>query len=408
MPRTLPWLIGSGTKAEDAKSSPRRREAKHEKGSDHSAEETPKASKSTSRKEKRDFFRSWFDKDDIYMMVEDEFYAMAQTFTKHLHYAEYVKRKEAKLQNAAAIKDLARPTDGVTPRSEETKRKDAAAALSARQRAGLEKMGGKRPQLDSDKEEDDTDEDDGLAGTSLGYLMTSPRKARSLVGMQGVKSSTRAAAGFAQASGSKRQKTNPDAHTRSSLKAEIEADDHAAGATATEDDDLDVQITKTSTRPTEKKHSIGSDANSPVLRTSSSTPQYAANDDKGKRPVRIIHRTPPLGRSRRKVFFDDFDELPEPSNPNPSAHGRLKSHTANNTKDPNESATIPNLLEISIGDMLRNVQRSEVGFNIFVKAKSSLMARRRAHEFNAQPPDMLLDLVPCGRLSLNSLDCVLL
>ncbi|KAJ8197719.1 hypothetical protein LV164_001798 [Aspergillus fumigatus] len=203
MPRTLPWLIG-GAKAEDAKSSTRRREVKHQKGSDHRAEETSKASKSTSRGEKRDFLRSspspptspiqrcpseeylieGFDNDDIYMMVEDEFYAMAQTFTKHLHYAEYVKRKkEAKLQNAAAIKDLARPTDGVTPRSEETKRKEAAATLSARQRAGMEKMGGTRPQLDSDKEEDDTNEDDGLAGTSLQYLMTSPRKARSLVGV---------------------------------------------------------------------------------------------------------------------------------------------------------------------------------------------------------------------------------
>ena len=271
-------------------------------------------------------------------MVEDEFYAMAQTFTKHLHYAEYVKRKkEAKLQNAAAIRNLARPTDGVTPKSEEMKRTEAAAALSARQRAGLEKMGGKRPQLDSDKEEDDTDEDDGLAATSLGYLMTSPRKARSLVGMQGVKSSTRAAAGFAQTSGVKRQQTNPDAHIHSSPQTEVEADDHAVDATATEDDDLDVQITKTSTRPTAKKRSIESDPSSPVLRTSSSTPQYTDNDGKGKRAVRVIHRTPPLGRSRRKVFIDDFDELPEPSNQNPSAHGRLKSHTANNTKDPNES-----------------------------------------------------------------------
>ncbi|KAF7168299.1 hypothetical protein CNMCM5623_001320 [Aspergillus felis] len=357
MPRTLPWLTGSGTRAEDAKSSPRRREVKHEKGSDHGAEETPKAYKSTSRGDKRDFFRSspspptspiqgcpseeylieGFDKDDIYMMVEDEFYAMAQTFTQHLHYAEYVKRKkEAKQQNAAAIKDLARPTDGITPKSEEMKRKEAAAVLSARQKAGLEKIGAKRPQLDSDKEEDDTDEDDGLAGTSLGYLMTSPRKARSLVGMQGVKSSTRAAAGFAQASGSKRQKTNPDAHIHSSRRTEVEGDDHAADATATEDDDLDVQITKTFTRPTAKKHSIGSDLSSPVLRTSSSTPQNTDNDDKGKRPVRVIHRTPPLGGSRKKVFFDDFDELPEPSNPNTPAHSRLKSHTANNTKEPNE------------------------------------------------------------------------
>lgn len=265
-------------------------------------------------------------------MVEDEFYAMAQTFTQHLHYAEYLKRKkEAKLHNLAAIKDLDRPTDGTTSKSEETKRKQAAAALSARQRAGLEEIEGKRPQLDSDREEDDTEDDEGLAGTSLGYLMTSPRKARSLVGMQGIKSSTRAAAGFAQASGAKRQKTNIDAHAHSLSNSEVEGDDHASDATATEDDDLDVQISKTATRPTAKKPPIGTDPNSPVLRTSLSTPQHTDNDDKGKRPVRVVHRTHPLGRSRKKAFFDDFDELPEPSS------ASLKSHTANNTKDPKES-----------------------------------------------------------------------
>ncbi|RHZ47163.1 uncharacterized protein CDV56_100542 [Aspergillus thermomutatus] len=359
MPRTLPWLTGSGSEVRDAKSSPRRREVKHEKDSDHGAEETPKASKSTSRGEKRDFLRSspspptspiqrcpseeylieGFDQDDIYMMVEDEFYAMAQTFTQHLHYAEYVKRKkEAKLQNAAAIQDLARPTDGITPKSEEMRRKEAAAALSARQKAGLEKIERKRPQLDSDREEDDTEEDEELTGTSLGYLMTSPRKARSLVGMQSIKSSTRAAAGFAQASGVKRQQTHFDEHIHSSPKAEVEGDDHAADATATEDDDLDVQITKTPTRPTAKRPSIGSNLNLPVSRTSSSTPQSTDNDDKGKRPGGIIHRTQPLGRSRKRVFFDDFDELPEPSNQSTPAHDRLKSHTANNTsKDSNKS-----------------------------------------------------------------------
>ncbi|RHZ60258.1 hypothetical protein CDV55_104622 [Aspergillus turcosus] len=352
MPRTLPWLTGSGSKAGDATSSPRRREVKHEKDSDDGVEKTPKTSESTPRADKRDFLRSspsppptpiqrcpseeylieGFDNDDIYMMVEDEFYAMAQTFTQHLHYAEYLKRKkEAKLHNLAAINDLDRPTDGTTPKSEETKRKEVAAVLSTRQKAGLEKIEGKRPQLDSDREEDDTDEDDGLVGTSLGYLMTSPRKARSLVGMQSIKSSTRAAAGFAQASGAKRQKTNIDAHAHSSSNSEVEGDDHASDATATEDDDLDVQITKTSPRRTAKKPPIGSDLSSPILRTSSSTPQYTDNDDKGKRPVRVIHRTQPSDRSRKKVFFDDFDELPEPSN------ASLKSHTANNTKDPNES-----------------------------------------------------------------------
>lgn len=57
---------------------------------------------------------------------------MAQTFTQHLHYAEYLKhRKEVKLHNLAAIKDLDRPTDCITLKSKELKRKEAAAALSA-------------------------------------------------------------------------------------------------------------------------------------------------------------------------------------------------------------------------------------------------------------------------------------
>lgn len=136
------------------------------------------------------------------MMVEDEFYAVAQTFTQHMHYAEYIRRtKEAKVQNAARIQDIARPTDGVTPMSEDRRKRKEAEVLAERQKEGLGQLqdenGG-----DAEKagvlEEDVLLQDDSLAGTSLYDLMMSPRKVRSLVGSRGIKSTTRAAAGYAQ------------------------------------------------------------------------------------------------------------------------------------------------------------------------------------------------------------------
>ena len=94
-------------------------------------------------------------------MVEDEFYAVAQRFTQHLHYAEYVRRtKEVKSQNAARIRDIARPTDGITPMSEETKKKKEAEALAARQKAGLEQVQETTGQGEGN---DDNDDDDWCA-----------------------------------------------------------------------------------------------------------------------------------------------------------------------------------------------------------------------------------------------------
>ncbi|KAI6783445.1 uncharacterized protein J7T54_004472 [Emericellopsis cladophorae] len=51
--------------------------------------------------------------DDLWQMVEDEFYQTAQKFTAHLHRAEYQRQKTlAASQNAAAISAIARPTVG--------------------------------------------------------------------------------------------------------------------------------------------------------------------------------------------------------------------------------------------------------------------------------------------------------
>ena len=148
------------------------------------------------------FLREGFDNDDMYIMVEDEFYAVAQTFTQHLHHAEYLRRiKQAKLENANAINDIARPTDGKTIMRDEKKRQKESEALSAQQRAGLSGIKAKRPRVESEEGDTDTDmdqEDDPWFGTSLHGLMTNPRQTRSLVGLEVIKSSTRAAAGYRQ------------------------------------------------------------------------------------------------------------------------------------------------------------------------------------------------------------------
>ncbi|PLB51081.1 hypothetical protein P170DRAFT_159482 [Aspergillus steynii IBT 23096] len=331
MPRTLPWLTGLSGGTKD--STPRRRPVKRERDIKQDDDETtPKAKLKLSSSEvgRRDFFRSsptppsspiqrcpseeylieGLDNDDIYMMVEDEFYAVAQTFTQHLHYAEYVRRKkEAKLQNAAAIQDLARPTDGVTPMSEETKKRHEAGALSIRQKEGLGQIQSGRPAVDSedsDDVEEDVALDDTFAGTSLHDLLMSPRKARSLVGMQGVKSSTRAAAGFSQSS---------DTRMDTAVRNESRDANTDVDATASEDDDLDAQAqTPTATASHRRTHVISSDSK---LSNAGSSPLSSRSDQgraaKEARSVEtnIKYKAQPALKSRKRMLFDDFDELPE-------------------------------------------------------------------------------------------------
>ncbi|KAI4134284.1 MAG: hypothetical protein LQ347_001647, partial [Umbilicaria vellea] len=150
--------------------------------------------------------RDGLDRDDIYIMVEDEFQAVAKTFTQHLHHAEYMRLKNlARTQNASTISTISRPIDSITQMREETKRKKEVEAMSAKQKTAVEKIvgqaRGRRPKTDSDLSDSEEEKhDDPWVGTTLQGLMTkSPRKAHtSLAGLQGVKSNTRAAAGFAQ------------------------------------------------------------------------------------------------------------------------------------------------------------------------------------------------------------------
>lgn len=255
------------------------------------------------------------------MMVEDEFYAIASDFTQHLHYAEYVRRtKEAKQQNAAAIRDLERPTDG-TALSDETRKRKEAEELAARQRAAL---------AGKDDEGDDAEDDEEFAGTLIYDLMTSPRKARSLVGERGVKSSTRAAAGYAQRwSGGGIYAGGPVFSPPAESQQEVE--------TTSEDDDLDAHApsptttlprrTDTPARPAENTHARRSakvktqtkDVPSSIRQTDAPARPTASNhtnrpqvkpETKDMPSMNARYRTPTAFQPKKRMLFDDLDELP--------------------------------------------------------------------------------------------------
>lgn len=149
------------------------------------------------------------DRDDIYIMVEDEFHAIARTFTQHLHHAEYMRLKAlAKNRNASADAMISRPVDSITAMRAETKKRKEAETRDARNKATLDQL--KNPAVDAQRQNSESDLSDldvegryggHWKGTALHGLMSAgPRKNQtSLTGLQNVKSSTRAAAGFSKA-----------------------------------------------------------------------------------------------------------------------------------------------------------------------------------------------------------------
>jgi hypothetical protein len=135
--------------------------------------------------------------DDLFMMVEDEFQAVAQTFTHHLHHAEYVRMK--KKARVAASPVSMKTTNSMCP---ETKKKLEAKDLHDRQNVAVEGMAG-RGGCASPDDEEEAQGNDPWQGTSLAGLMAkdSTQKKRALVGLEPIPSTTRAAKGFSRGEG---------------------------------------------------------------------------------------------------------------------------------------------------------------------------------------------------------------
>lgn len=244
-------------------------------------------------------------------MVEDEFYSIAQTFTQHLHYAEYVKRqKEVKKLSESTIRDLVRPTDG-TPILEETKKRKEAEELSSRQKNGLDQLPDEREGRDVEGMRQDELEDADWEGTFLYDLMTSPRKARSLVGKKGIRSSTRAAAGFSKQAGYGGSQMDARSPIRSRPRDEEQHD--LVEETASEGDDLDLQ---TDLPAPKQQLTRENDTNTgSFIAKASPASTYSAIDSESKDvPSMNARYRSPIGfkpRKKKLFDFDSFDDHPE-------------------------------------------------------------------------------------------------
>ena len=223
MARKLPWATGSENSSAPARRKPAARPPKREpsvSSSDHEItskkpvgqsklkfETTPKKSRSSRSPSTSPVrgpptavpMRPGYDQDDIFIMVEDELQAVAQTFTHHLHAAEYkrLKRKarEAPPRVLPELNDDA-PKD--------VKRKFEVMALQDKQRRAM------------DEDVETAGPSDPWSGTSLAGLMgTTNQPKRALTLSQEIPSSTRAASGFGRGEGeSPRKKSKKDSVER--------------------------------------------------------------------------------------------------------------------------------------------------------------------------------------------------
>lgn len=213
MTRTLPWLKDGSTSTTNKASNrqePRskRRRVATPADSDHDldvaipsrrrllqATRTPSTSPPPAPPEQH-LMREGFTEDDIWMMVEDEFYTTAQAYTQHLHHAEYQRLKKAAKERESNNEVIQRPTDGTSKLSLEGQRSLARGAQEKSVKEVIRKTSGQQDDFD---EEDDADP---WLGTQLAGLMDSPRKVHRLraKGMVHGRSVTKASKGFTKIS----------------------------------------------------------------------------------------------------------------------------------------------------------------------------------------------------------------
>jgi len=141
------------------------------------------------------------------MMVEDEFYATAQSFTAHLHHAEYKRlmreAREKKKERGGVLESHA-PGDATRTVKDGLRRRE----LEGRQRRGIGEVVGGLFSSDPEDEELEKEEErvgDLWAGTSLAPLMRRGSSGKvSLKGLEKISGATRAARGFGPSSGGER------------------------------------------------------------------------------------------------------------------------------------------------------------------------------------------------------------
>lgn len=180
-------------------------------------------------------------------MVEDEFLATAQIFTRHLHRAEYQRLKhDARTRNASTITNISRPTDSTTKMREELRLQKRGNEGGARIRKGMGQISaqakGRPHNQDSSTSESnlELDSDNEVwQGTHLdAFKGKAPKNdLKSLTGLHKPKSHTRAAAGY-----NKPEKRSLNRHHLGPKMDSVVIGDEVAEEDDEDTDDLDQPI----------------------------------------------------------------------------------------------------------------------------------------------------------------------
>ena len=257
-----------------------------------------------------------YDHDDIYIMVEDEFHSVAQTFTQHLHHAEYQRLKK---KASEATPATFQPTEHMRV---EARKKLEARALYAKQK---DAVGDITNGVSLSTEEDEEQADDPWLGTSLAGLMTdaSAQKRTALVGLEKIQSSTRAARGFGRGMGdgpaNRKEKTsvfNIFSGNRKGEESVVEPQEHESGV-----DDLDFapRAKAPVSRPTPQRNHRGDESRAnrepsskviPRSEISIGPPLWTSKPADSRSPSRV------QVMAAHKLFdeFDKFEPLDKTSN----------------------------------------------------------------------------------------------
>ncbi|KAF2217108.1 hypothetical protein CERZMDRAFT_93167 [Cercospora zeae-maydis SCOH1-5] len=329
MPRTLPWLTDKASKKDrlraDTKTKARPRSASPNDlvGSDlddlHD-EQPARATRADKRKQVYrepssspppaptgpppvEYMKSGYGADDIWMMVEDEFYSTAQLYTQHLHQAEYARlRKLHKSRGQETLATLARATDGRTAQSTELKVK--------RQQEENERKRKQAVVADSDS----GDDDEFMKVPQLASLMTGSQGATGHAQTRSTKSRSRRALAE-DGDSSSEPLPEPDLPPIGEV---VEEEDEE-----TESDDLDAPL---------RKKSAQTKTTIPRLATSSSRASSSSLPAPPPRATSTFGRARPEGKNDIKEESESYS-LPSSPPPRLAAPSRKVSTEHNVAED---------------------------------------------------------------------------
>lgn len=281
-----------------------------------------------------ELMRPGLDEDDIYMLVEDEFQAIAQSYTAHLHHAEY--KRLMKLAREKKAEQQKAGTDNLGGQgipnsvSGETRQRLKRGLLSERQSSGLKGMLGNG--LSNAGGDDDSDEEeareavlareekkvgDMWAGTALGGLMSWDRSQEktSLKGLDRIGGETRASRGF----GPSRQKdvdvvqqaNQADAQQAKKKSKTIAAYDRKQESEQSNEDKPVVLKTSRNNTSLDRKQVPAICRTKPAIERSSSNSDIDIQPQIGMKKIKVESRLSNPAKSKYRNFIDSLDDFDE-------------------------------------------------------------------------------------------------